>query len=148
MYIEGSLLTTSAVEHVDRGGQLTVGMGVDERVRVARNVRAEEENAGLLGGSTAVTHAVTIDLTSSLPMPAEVELINRLPVTDEKSVEVKLLSSVPDSQAYTQEERGRPIRGGLRWRFTLAPGEKKRVEFRYRVSFNAKDELVGGNRRD
>ena len=41
-------------------------MGVEDRLRVARNVRAEEENAGLLGGSIAITHAVTIDLTSSL----------------------------------------------------------------------------------
>jgi hypothetical protein len=148
VYVEGSLLTTSSLERVDKGGPLTVGMGVEERVRVARNARVEEETTGLLGGSTAVTHVITVDLTSSMAAPAQVELVDRIPVTDDKTVEVKLLSSSPEAELYKQEERGKPVRGGLRWRMTLAPGEKKKIEFRYRISFNARDELVGGNRRD
>jgi uncharacterized protein (TIGR02231 family) len=148
VYVEGSLLTTSDLSYVDRGGLITVGMGVEERVRVARNVRADEESAGLLGGSTVMTHTVTLEVSSSLPAPARLELLDRVPVTDDKTIEVKLLSSAPEAEPYKQEDRGHPMRGGLRWRLTLAPGEKRTVEFKYKVTFNAKDELVGGNRRD
>ena len=46
VYVEGSLLTTARIDHIDRGGTLRVGMGVEDRLRVARNVRSEEDTAG------------------------------------------------------------------------------------------------------
>ena len=76
------------------------------------------------------------------------EVVDRVPVSDEKGLEVKVLSSTPEAAPYKQEDRGHPVRGGLRWKVTLAPGEKRKLDLRYRVSLSAKDELVGGNRRD
>ncbi|HTN87956.1 MAG TPA: DUF4139 domain-containing protein, partial [Sorangium sp.] len=145
---DGALAAQSALGHVDRGGVLRVGLGVEERIRVARNARVDESSAGLLGGSLAVEHAVTIDLASSLGVGVEVEVLDRIPVTDDKDVEIKLLSSQPKAETYTQEELGEPVRGGLRWRVPLAPGGKASVAFTYRVVFSSKSEVVGGNRRE
>jgi hypothetical protein len=123
-------------------------MGVEDRLRVARNARADEDTAGLLGGSTVVDTTVTIDLASSLGRDAEVEVLDRIPVTDEKGLEVELVSTRPDAKRYDQADRGSPVRGGLRWSVTVPAGGKTRLELRYRVSFPSKNELQGGNRRE
>ena len=148
VYVEGSLLLTTTIEHIDRGGTLTVGLGVEERLRVARNVRVEEETAGLLGGSTVVDHDLTIDLASSLGREVTVELLERLPVSDDKGAQVELVAARPEAQPYDQAERGQPVRGGLRWRIDLPPGGKRTVELAYRITLPSKSEIVGGNRRD
>jgi len=148
VYVEGSLLTTAQVGAIDRGGSLRVGMGLEERVRVARNVRSEEETTGLLGGSTQVTHHVSIEVSSSLGQAAVLDLFDRLPVSDDKSVTIDLLAARPEAKEYSQAERGVPIRGGLTWRLPLPVGSKVKVDYTYRIVFPAKSEIVGGNRRD
>ena len=148
VYVEGSLLTTAAIEHIDRGGTLRVGMGVEERVRVARNVRAEEETTGLLGGSTMMTHTVSIELVSSLGQALSVEVQDRLPVSDDKSVTIEPIAARPEAASYTQSDRGAPIRGGMLWRLLLPAGGKAKIDYQYRVTFPGKTEIVGGNRRD
>ncbi|WP_437531230.1 DUF4139 domain-containing protein [Sorangium sp. So ce726] len=148
IFVDGALAAQAALGRVDRGGLLRAGLGVEERIRVARNARVDESSAGLLGGSLAVEHAVVIDLSSSLGMGVEVEVLDRIPVTDDKDVEIKLLSSQPKAEPYTQEELGEPVRGGLRWRVPIAPGGKASVAFTYRVVFSSKNEIVGGNRRE
>ena len=148
VYIEGSLLTTAAIEHIDRGGTLRIGMGVEDRVRVARNVRSEEDVAGLLGGSTVVTSTVSIDLSSAMAQAVAVEVLERLPVTDDKSVTIELTAARPDAQSYNQAERGSPVRGGMSFRTSVPAGGKAKIEYQYRLTFPAKTEIVGGNRRD
>lgn len=148
VYVDGGLLTTDHISHVDRGGSLRVGMGVEDRVRVARNVRAEEESAGLLGGSTAMNHTVTIELSSSLGQPIQIEVLDRLPVSEDKSLTVELTAEKPAHTPYDQAERGAPIRRGMKWHLLLPPAGKAKIEYQYRLSFSAKSEIIGGNRRD
>ena len=148
VFVDGALLTTSSLEHVDRGGLLRVGLGVEERLRVARNARVEEGSAGLLGGSTTVDHHVTIDVASSLGHSVAIEVIDRIPVTSDKDIEIKLVSSKPVAAPARPTERGEPVRGGLSWKINVSAGEKQRIEIIYRVTLPAKNELVGGNRRE
>jgi hypothetical protein len=148
VYVDGSLLTTAPLPHVDRGGIVRVGMGVEERLRVARNTEVAEDTAGLLGGSTAVDHRVSIELSSALGLPATVEVYDRIPVTDDKGLEIKLLSAQPPHEPYEQVERGAPLRGGVSWKVQLEPGGKRELRLHYRLTFNKGSEVNGGNRRD
>jgi uncharacterized protein (TIGR02231 family) len=149
VYVDGSLLVTSAIDKIDRGGRMTVGMGVEDRLRVARNARSDEDTAGLLGGSTVVTTMVTIDLTSSLGRDATVEVVDRIPVTDDKACEIDEAFHSPYMEPYDQAERGSIVRGGVRWREVVVPaGGKQQLILRYKITFSSKSEIQGGNRRD
>jgi uncharacterized protein (TIGR02231 family) len=148
VFLDGALLTTSSLDFIDRGGKMRLGLGVEERLRVARNARVEEGSAGLLGGSTTVDHHVTIDVASSLGHPVGVDVLDRIPVTNDKDIDIKLVSSKPSAAKYSQSEKGIPVRGGLSWNITVSPGEKQRIEITYRVTLPARNELVGGNRRE
>ncbi len=148
VFFDGALLTTTSLGFVDRDGVLQLGLGVEDRLRVARNVRAEEGTAGLLGGSTTMDHNVTIELASSLGQKVTVEVIDRVPISDEKDIEIKVRSCVPEASPYTQAERGQPVRRGLRWSIELGAGEKQKIELGYRLTLPAKNEIIGGNRRE
>jgi len=148
VFLDGGLLTTSALELTGDGGALRLGLGVEERIRVVRNVRAQEESAGFLGGKIAVMHDVSIELSSALGYPAKIKVYDRLPVTEDKDVEIELVSARPRSDKYDQAERGTPIRGGLVWEIELAAAGRARIEFSYRIVLPAKSELEGGNRRE
>src|SRR5262249_56374261 len=74
VYVEGSLLLTTGMPLVDRGGTLGLGLGAEDRLRVARNVRSDEASAGLLGGSVVIGSDVTLDLSSALSVPVPLQL--------------------------------------------------------------------------
>lgn len=148
VYVDGSLLAVASVERIDRGGTMHVGMGLEERVRVARNVRMREEAVGILGGSTELFHDVSIELTSALGASALVEVVDRVPVSDDKTVEVATLRVSPEPERYTQADRGAAVRGALLWRVIVPAGAKSSIEYQYRITIPSKNEVVGGNRRD
>lgn len=147
VYLDGSLLAQTNIDRIDRGGTLWCGMGVDDRVKVARNVRVDEESAGLLGGSLAVTHTVGIELTSSIKDPIKVVVLERVPVTDDKDIEIKIVKANPVPTTYDQSERGSPMRGGCRFDTVVNPGKKLPLEIVYRLVFSSKLDIVGGSRR-
>ena len=59
-----------------------------------------------------------------------------------------VLGVTPPASGYSQAERGAPIRGGMQWRLPVPAGGKARLEYSYRMTFPAKTEIVGGNRRE
>lgn len=146
--IDGALVALTRLSYTDRGGLISIGLGVEERVRVARNTRVEEGSAGLLGGSTTVEHTVTTELSSSLGRAIKVDIIDRIPASDDKDVDIKLLSSQPQPAPYTQAELGQPVRKGMKWEVDVPAGGKAKAEWRYRVTLPSKMEIVGGNRRE
>lgn len=148
VFIDGALTATSRIQRVDRGGSILLGLGVEDRLRIARNARASEGSAGLLGGSTTVDHAIAIDISSSLGLPAMVEVIDRMPVSDDKAVEITRSYSLPELEPYTQVERGLPVRKGVRWRVEVPAGGRARIEFGYKITLPARSEIIGGNRRE
>lgn len=148
VFLDGALMTTTELTAVDRGGVFVVGLGVEDRIRIARNARIEESSAGLLGGSTHVDHHVTVDITSSLGMSVNIEVLERIPVTDDKDINIKVTSAEPEPEVYDQSDVGSPIRGGRRFRVEVAAGGKAKVAYGYRIKLSAKSEIVGGNRRE
>ena len=147
VYLDGTLLTTARMSHTDRGGDLRVGMGVDDRFKVARNVRTSEESAGLIGGSLAVTHNVSIEVSASVRDAVSVTVLERIPVTDDKAVKIELAAERPSSTPYDQSDRGAAVRGARRFELTLEPGRKGLIELVYRLTFSNKLDVVGGSRR-
>ena len=148
VFVGGAMVTTTRLEAADIGAEMSFGQGVEERVKFARNIRVSESTSGLFGGTSVVEHRVSLEVSSSLPHPATIELVDRLPWSTDNEVEVELVSSSPNAREYEQAERGSPIRGGLVWTLTLDPGARKTVNYVYTIALPSKNELIGGNRRD
>lgn len=148
VFVDGVLLTTTRIDSVDRGGTVRFGLGHEQRVAVVRNVRMHEESKGLLGGNTAVDHTVSLEASNGLAAPIELELIERVPVSDDKEIKIEAPRTTPKAEAYDQRDRGRPVRGGLRFVLKLEAGAKGEATLAWRMVFDSGHELQGGNRRD
>ena len=148
IFIDGEFAANSDLSRVDQGGKIRLGLGVEERVQVRRNARYEEASQGFLKGRRALDHSIEIGLRSGLGHSITVEVVDRVPVTDDDNVDVELLSESPASIEFDQADLGQPIRGGRQWTVELASGGAQEIRFDYRVQIRSRDELIGGNRRE
>ncbi|MBK9029990.1 MAG: DUF4139 domain-containing protein [Myxococcales bacterium] len=152
VYEGDELVLTAALAETPPGGVITIGLGVDAEVKVARNVRYREEAAGVLRGSLRLLHDVTIDVDHLGRAPIELEVRERVPIPapDVDDVEVAIDEVVPIWEPWRPEPAPghAPLRGGHRWRVRLASGERRALRLAYAIKIAGKHELVGGNRRD
>jgi uncharacterized protein (TIGR02231 family) len=149
VYLEDEFLASSSVRTVPTGGELTVGLGVEEGLKVARNVFFDEEAQGLLSGRAALKHRVEIEVASRLAAPVDVEVRDRVPILADGEKEIEMLDekSSPPWEVWNQAET-RAIRGGRRWRLSLEPGKSAKLTASFTIRIDSKNELDGGNRRD
>lgn len=149
VYLDGEYLTTTQLETTPPEGRLSVGLGVEEALKVARRTSFEEISKGLLGGHLELKHKVEVEVASRLSAAVTVEVRERLPVLDEDEKEIGLeLAEVEPPWQRWKQDPDHPLRGGRRWRFELAPGAQKALRYGYTILIDAKQELVGGNRRE
>jgi hypothetical protein len=153
VYDGRDFLLTSSVPFTPPGGALEVGLGVDARVKAARNSRYREETAGMLRGSLRLEHTIEIDVENLHTRTVHLEVRERVPVpggdADDTAIEIDRVE--PPWEEWTPEPTRageRRLRGGHRWRLELVAGEKRRLEAEYQIKISAKHELVGGNRRE
>lgn len=148
VYIGADFLLTARLPDIGPGAGTAIGLGVDQTLAVARNATFAEETAGMLGGSLHLRHEVRISLHNKGGRAAPVEVRERLPQPDHgvEHCTVKQLKAEPPWEEWRPAEAALP--GGHRWTMTLAAGEKRELVYEYRVEIQAKNELVGGNRRE
>jgi hypothetical protein len=150
VYRGDEFLIESAIDTTPVQGFLKVGLGVEPRIKVARNTRMSEESKGLISAQTVATHEVDIDIASRLSSTVTVEVRERVPVPHESQksdIEVAVLEAKPVWETF--EQPGEPIlKGGKRWRFQLAAGQTQAIRYSYAIKFSAKNKLTGGNRRE
>jgi uncharacterized protein (TIGR02231 family) len=144
----GDFVVTAPLETTAPGGTLTVGLGVEPGVAVARNTFFEEGQAGLLGGGAVLRHRVEIEVRSKLARAARVEIYERVPVSRDDDVKVEVVRAEPKPEPYDQAERGDTVEGGLRFSFELEPRGVRTCVLAYNITLPQKHVLVGGNRRD
>lgn len=149
VYLEDTFVLTSKLEGTPSGGRMELGLGVEPAVKVARNVAFSEDSEGLLKKQNAYMHRVSVDVQNLLSREAEVEIRERVPVParrDDEDIEVEESSVDPSWDTY--EPKGDALRGGRRWRVTVAAGEKASLNATWTIRVPGSSELVGGNRRE
>ncbi|MGE3631741.1 MAG: DUF4139 domain-containing protein, partial [Sandaracinaceae bacterium] len=149
VYVGKDFLLTSQVREVPEDGSLALGLGIDGRLKVARNARFEERSGGMLGGRLDLVHDVEIEIASLMSVDAEVEVRERLPVTREDDDDIKVEEGRVEPPWSTYDPEDAPgLEGGRRWRITLGAGRTATLRASYTVRIAGKNELVGGNRRE
>lgn len=143
----GFLLTAQLPTLPPQGDGETLGLGVEEAIKVARNTSYRETTGGLLGGSTVLPHEVTIDVENRTGRPAQIEVRERVPITDDDDVKIEEVKVEPMWRKDEAVRDGRVVRGARSWRITVAPGEKKSLFAEFHVRIPSSRMLQGGNRR-
>ncbi|MBI4863273.1 MAG: DUF4139 domain-containing protein [Candidatus Riflebacteria bacterium] len=141
-------LLTTRFSSVPPGGDVELGLGVEQGVKVARNTRYGEQTTGLITGTLELAHEISIEVTNLLAVKTTVEVRERVPrPADEKEeIKVEVVRSDPPWERFVQPSP--PTRSTYRWVVSVGPGEKKTLKASYSIHLAARLELEGGNRRE
>jgi hypothetical protein len=147
--VGGEYATTVAMPALAPGQSRRLGIGVEEGVRVARRVRtAESSSTGLRGATTVVARTVEIEVANRLGRDVSLELLERVPVSDDKDVRIEDAPSSPPWTVVPPEEDEQRRRGLRRWRVVVRAGGSTTLTAGHQIRLPAGKAVVGGNRRD
>src|SRR5919202_1383284 len=150
VYVDGEYILSTNITTVPPKGQMELGLGVEQAIKVARNTTYQEARSGeTLVAFNELRHRTQIDITNHLPREARIEVRERLPIhADGAKVDIQIDRVSPDWQKYEQQERGAPIRGGYHWRVQVPAREQTMLSVDYTIKTFVDSELIGGNRRE
>jgi hypothetical protein len=145
--VGGEFVTTVPLPTLAPGERQRVGIGVVESVQVARRAHMRESTAGLRGGTTLLEHTVEIDVANHLGREITLEVLERVPVSDEKDIRVEERPGDPAWQPDTELRDGRLVRGARVWRLAVPASGTRTLVGGYTVRIPTGKAVVGGNRR-
>ena len=150
VYVDGEYILSTNITTVPAKGQMELGLGVEQAIKVARNTSYQEVRSGeTLVAFNELRHNIQIDIANRLPREARIEVRERIPIPDaDAKVDVQIDRVSPEWEKYEQQERGTPIRGGYRWRVQVRGGEQTKLALQYTIKTFVDSELIGGNRRE
>ena len=126
----------TALELTAPQGEIELYLGVDDRVKVERELKRRDVDKRLIGGRRRIVYGYEIKVENLLPIQARVTLHDQLPVSRHEEIKIRLESA--DPRPTKQSELNL-----LDWELTLAPKEKRVVRFDFSVEHPQGMEVVG-----
>jgi hypothetical protein len=148
VYVDGRFFLTSDLELVPQGGRVELGLGVEQSIKIARNVEFAEDTSGLIKRQHDLVHTIAIEIANHLAQPAEVEIRERMPVTHVRDESIKIEERHVEPPWEDWEPKREELEGGKRWRVEVPAGGRKELRATWVVSIPSGYELHGGNRRE
>ena len=150
IYVDGQYVLTAALPIVPGHGEFELGLGVEQAIRCARNVRFREaRSSDKVVATNDLHHELRYALANDLDREVKCEVRERIPIPDEDAeVVVEERDIEPAWDSYDQRERSKRIKGGRRWKVTIPAGGETHLTATYVVRIYANHQIAGGNRRE
>ena len=127
------------VTHLDAwapGEELELALGVDDRVRVERELVRRSTGKAVLGGTRRMEAAYRTTVANHGPRPVKIAVLDQVPVSRHESVVVRDVALRPDPAE--RDDLGR-----VTWRLDLEPGGRAELELAVRVDVAKGADLTG-----
>jgi len=138
LFVEGAFVGRTTIADVSEGDEIELAFGADPRIKVERKVLDRtRDDYGVFSRRERLTYKVRTTVQSLYREAVEVELVDRLPVSRDEEIEVKVL----EATAGAIEDAAKP--GVRTWKLSLQPRKEQVVEVGYEVSYPAGVRIVG-----
>lgn len=117
---------TTALELVAPNEEFKVQLGVDDRVKITRELTGRATSKTLVGNTRRTQYVYKITLANNLAIPAPVLVYDQLPVARNEEIKIKLQEITPPPV----EQNGLGI---LQWALDIPAGEKREIVFSFTV---------------
>jgi hypothetical protein len=150
VYVGGEYVLTTTLPDVPARGEFTLGLGVEQAIKIARNARYNEVRDGKgVVSMVELVHDIDVDIVNHLQRRIDIEVRERVPVpAPDAEVQVEERDVTPKWEVWDQMERGEIIDGGRRWQIVVDAGAQQQLKARYVLRLFSNAELQGGNRRE
>lgn len=131
---DSEMIGQGHIPHTPGGGVVRLGFGVEDRVQVSyASIARTEAGPSFMGSNKSDTREFKATLRNFRSAPVSVTVIDRIPISEEASVEIERLSTMtPGSEPVSEEKRG-----VVAWKINLAPGGENEIRTGYRVRWPA-----------
>ncbi len=119
MFRNGEFVGRGQLPQVTIGQTFTAGFGIDSQVRVVREL--EDKKTRIQGGNRIDTYDYRIAVSSYKNTPVELQLLDRLPYTEDASIKIELEKAEPQLSQNSEYLRTTRKKGILGWDLKLEP---------------------------
>ncbi|HVH97895.1 MAG TPA: DUF4139 domain-containing protein [Enhygromyxa sp.] len=148
VYVAGKFALTTPVELTPIGGRIELGLGVEQAIKIARNISFAEDSAGMFKRQLELRHTIAIEIANHLASAATVEVRERVPIVPDGQDDVEVTIERVDPSWEDYEPKDTPLEGGRRWVVEVPANGKRELEATWVATIPTNHELIGGNRRE
>lgn len=118
------------------GEEVELALGVDDRVRVERELVRRTATKVTLGSTRRREAEYKISVANHTPAPARVTVLDQIPVSRDEGIVVRELRADPAPAERTDL-------GVLTWKLALGPGESREIHLGLRIELARSVEMTG-----
>lgn len=141
VFLDGAFVSDSSLAAVAPGEEFWVFLGVDEAVKVEyKLVKKMRDDQGVFEKKTRYVYQFETTVTDKKKTDIELTLWDQLPISQEKSLVVRLLEPKYAKDTEALKKNNQDI---FEWLVQLKPGEARKIAFSYSVEY-PQDMAVSG----
>lgn len=129
LFVGSDLVGEATMPTTAVGESVTLPLGVDDAIRIERNVSTVASERGFFAQKDVSAYEVRIELMNPRARTVRAVVIDQIPLTQQEDVKITLEKAQPEAKVDAPE-------GFLEWRLDLPTGEKYSVSFTYSVERN------------
>jgi len=126
LFAGDEFIGSTELELTAPGGEIELYLGVDDRVRVKRELERRDVDKKMLSDRRRLSYGFEIEVENLLDQEVTLTLHDQIPVSRHEHIKVRLESAHPKPASESDL-------GLLEWGLVLAPGEKHTVRFDFMV---------------
>nr|WP_217359395.1 mucoidy inhibitor MuiA family protein [Anabaena sp. UHCC 0204] len=126
---------TTQLENILPGEEFKLNLGIDEGLKIERDLVELEVDKKLINNQRRVTYAYRLIITNLLNQCANLQLTEQLPVSRSEHIQVYLMESNPEIQQSKT--------GILSWLLTILPQEQQEIYYQFTVEHPSELTVVG-----
>lgn len=136
VFHEAQFVGETMLETVAPGEEFELQLGVDDQIRVERELRKRATSKAVIGGTRTIEIAYEITVENHRPKQARVSVHDHIPVSRDGDIKVRLRETAPDPAE--QDDLGE-----LTWDLRLDPGKTTAIRYRFTVEHPASAQVAG-----
>ena len=126
----------TALETVAAGEEFELRLGMDDQIRVERELRRRSTNKAVIGGTRTIDIAYEITVENHRPGKTRVNVHDHIPVSTDGDIKVRLRDTSPNPAEQTDL-------GELVWELPLDGGQEATIRYRFTVEHPAQLTVAG-----
>lgn len=126
----------TSLETVAAGEEFELQLGVDDQIRVERELRRRGTGKAVIGGTRTIDIAYEITVENHRPNKARVSVHDHIPVSTDGDIKVRLRETSPNPAEQNDL-------GELTWQIPLEGGQKATIRHRFTVEHPAQVTIAG-----
>ncbi|HEY9632104.1 MAG TPA: mucoidy inhibitor MuiA family protein [Coleofasciculaceae cyanobacterium] len=135
IFRENTFVGTTELENIAPGQEFTLNLGIDEGLKIERDLVERQVDKKLIGNQRCTTYAYRIVITNLREQEAGITLTEQLPVSRNEQIKVRLTRSNPQIQTGEM--------GMLEWSLPVPPLSNQELYYQFTVEQPPELTVVG-----